>query len=54
LAIGKRSFDIKALKENFEEFMKVLQANKPESVKKQFIKSVSITTTMTPSIKLKV
>jgi large subunit ribosomal protein L1 len=53
LAIGKRSFDIKALKENFEEFMKVLQANKPESVKKQFIKSVSITATMTPSIKIK-
>jgi large subunit ribosomal protein L1 len=53
LAIGRRSFDSKALKENFEEFKKVLQANKPESVKKQFIKNISITATMTPSIKLK-
>lgn len=53
LAIGKRSFDNKALKENFEEFMKVFQSSKPDSVKKQFIKNVSITATMTPSIKLK-
>lgn len=53
LAIGKRSFDKKALKENFEEFKKVLQANKPEAVKKSFLKSVSITATMTPAIKLK-
>lgn len=54
LAIGKRSFDNKALKENFEEFMKVFQSSKPESVKKQFVKSVSISGTMSPSLKLKI
>jgi len=53
ISIGKRSFDDKALKENFEEFKKVLQANKPEAVKKTFLKSVSITATMTPGIKIK-
>jgi large subunit ribosomal protein L1 len=53
LAIGKRSFDKKALQENFEEFKKVLQANKPEAVKKSFIKNISLTATMTPGIKIK-
>jgi large subunit ribosomal protein L1 len=53
LAIGKRSFDKKALQENFEEFKKVLQANKPEAVKKSFIKNISISATMTPGIKIK-
>jgi len=53
LVIGKRSFNSKALKENFEEFKKVLQANKPEAVKKTFIKNISLTATMTPGIKIK-
>jgi large subunit ribosomal protein L1 len=53
LAIGKRSFDKKSLKENFEEFRKVLQANKPEAVKKTFIKNISLSATMTPGIKIK-
>jgi len=53
LALGKRSFDVKKLEENFEEFKKVLQASKPESVKKAFIKNISISATMTPSIKVK-
>ena len=54
LAIGKRSFDKKALKENFEEFKKVLHANKPEAIKKSFVRNISISATMTPGIKLKV
>lgn len=53
LAIGKRSFDKKALKENFEEFRKVLMANKPDAVKKGFIRSISLSATMTPGIKIK-
>ncbi len=52
LAIGKRSFDKKALKENFEEFKKVLHTNKPEAIKKAFIKNISISATMTPGIKI--
>ncbi len=52
LAIGKRSFDKKALQENFEEFKKVLHANKPEAIKKAFIKNISISATMTPGIKI--
>jgi len=53
LAIGKRSFDKKALKENFEEFEKVLRANKPEAIKKAFVKNISLSATMTPGIKIK-
>jgi len=53
LSIGKRSFDKKALQENFEEFKKVLQSNKPEAVKKTFIKNISLSATMTPGIKVK-
>ena len=53
LSIGKRSFDKKALKENFEEFRKVLMANKPEAVKKGFIKNISLSATMTPGIRIK-
>lgn len=53
LSIGKRSFDKKALKENFEEFKKVLQANKPDAIKKTFIRNISISATMTPGIKIK-
>lgn len=52
LAIGKRSFDKKALKENFEEFKKVLHANKPDAIKKAFIRNISISATMTPGIKI--
>jgi len=52
LVIGKRSFDKKALKENFEEFKKVLHANKPEAIKKAFIRNISISATMTPGIKI--
>ncbi len=52
LAIGKRSFDKKALKENFEEFKKVLHANKPEAIKKSFVRGISVSATMTPGIKI--
>lgn len=53
LAIGKRSFDKNQLKENFESFLQALQKEKPEAVKKNFLKSVYLTATMTPSVKIK-
>jgi len=52
LSIGKRSFDKKDLKENFEEFKRVLHSNKPEAIKKAFIRNISISATMTPGIKI--
>lgn len=51
--IGKRSFKKEQLKENFEVFMKELQQNKPATVKGKLIKSVAITSTMNPSIRVK-
>lgn len=53
LAIGKRSFEKNQLRENFESFFQALQKEKPEAVKKNFLKNIYITATMTPSIKIK-
>ncbi|MFO7807416.1 MAG: 50S ribosomal protein L1 [Candidatus Moraniibacteriota bacterium] len=53
IAIGKRSFDKKQLKENFESFMEAFHKTKPESVKKNFVKNIYLTATMTPGVKIK-
>lgn len=50
--IGKVSFTNKALSENFEELMKTLRANKPQKVEPNWIKSVFISSTMGPSVKV--
>lgn len=52
-AIGKRSFKKEQLKENFETFMKELQQHKPSGVKGKLIKSISLTSTMNPAIRIK-
>jgi large subunit ribosomal protein L1 len=52
--IGKVSFDDKKLIENFDAFIEALQKSKPSSVKAEFIRSVTITSSMGPGIKVDV
>lgn len=50
--IGKTSFSEEQLKENLEAFVAALLKVKPSTVKGDYIKNVSITTTMGPGIKI--
>ncbi|MBC7194076.1 MAG: 50S ribosomal protein L1 [Caldisericia bacterium] len=50
--IGKVSFEEEKLKENFFALIDAILKARPPSVKGQYIKSIFITTTMGPSIKL--
>lgn len=50
--IGKASFDAKKLVENLDAFMSVIIKSKPTTVKGQFIKNVSVSSTMGPGIKI--
>lgn len=50
--IGKVSFEEEKLKENFIALVDAILKARPPSVKGQYIKSIYITTTMGPSIKL--
>ena len=51
-AVGRISFSEKELLENIEVYMDAIHHAKPASVKGTFIKSIYLTTTMGPSIKL--
>ena len=50
--IGKVSFDEKALSENLAYFVNTIIKSKPTTVKGQFVKSITICTTMGPGIKV--
>ena len=50
--IGNTDFEEKALLENLEAFMAVLIKAKPSTVKGDYIKNISIATTMGPGIKI--
>ena len=50
--IGKVSFDAAKLEENLDAFMNVIIKSKPTTVKGQFIKNVSVSSTMGPGIKI--
>jgi large subunit ribosomal protein L1 len=52
LAIGKSSFSEEQLIENFRTFLDLLKKMKPQTVKGDFIKKISISATMGPSIKV--
>ena len=50
LSVGKVSFEAKALEDNVTAIVASVKANKPSSVKSNYIKSAYITTTMGPSV----
>lgn len=52
LAVGKVSFGADKLKNNAQTFFTSLQGNRPSSLKGTYIKSVTISTTMGPGIKV--
>lgn len=53
-SIGKRSFELTKLLENYAVFMDVLKKSRPSAAKGSFIKSITITSTMGPGIKVQV
>ncbi|MDK2899437.1 MAG: large subunit ribosomal protein [Patescibacteria group bacterium] len=52
LSVGKVSFDIKKLEENANAFFESLKAQKPSTLKGSYVKSIYISTTQGPSIKV--
>ncbi len=52
IVIGKRSFTSKQLTENAQAAIDVLVRARPESVKGRFIKSLTLSSTMSPGVKL--
>jgi large subunit ribosomal protein L1 len=51
--IGRLSFDVAQLKDNFQAVFDVLQKAKPDSIKKRYIQSIAVCSTMGPGIKVK-
>lgn len=52
MPLGKVSFDIEKLRENMATVIEAIQAARPPDAKGQYIRSVTITTTMGPGIRL--
>ena len=52
LSIGKLSFTEKALEENLRAIVAEIVKNKPSAVKGTFVKNISISSTMSPGIKV--
>jgi large subunit ribosomal protein L1 len=50
--VGKLSFDAPKLRENIEAFIRHIQGIKPASVKGHYIKSISVSATMTPGLRI--
>jgi large subunit ribosomal protein L1 len=50
IAIGKKSFDEKALLENYAALVEEIQRAKPSAAKGRYIKKITLTTTMGPGI----
>lgn len=52
VGIGKKTFSIESLLENFNTIMSAIIKSKPASSKGQYIKSVSLCSTMSPAVKI--
>ncbi|HMZ05738.1 MAG TPA: 50S ribosomal protein L1 [bacterium] len=52
VGIGKSSFDVKQLEENFKSFMTTIIRMKPATAKGTYLKSVHVSTSMGPSVKV--
>lgn len=50
--IGKISFDVEKLEENFKAFIEALRKSKPEAIKGKFIKNISVCSTMGKSVRI--
>jgi large subunit ribosomal protein L1 len=50
--VGKASFTLEMLQENFQALAEAVIKAKPSGAKGQYIKSVSLSSTMGPSVKL--
>ena len=50
--VGKASFSAENLKQNFDTLMSAIMKAKPQSLKGTFLKSVTLTSTMGPGVKL--
>ena len=50
--IGKASFDDKKITENYETFIKAVREAKPEGIKGNYIKTIYLTSSMGPSVKV--
>ena len=51
-AIGKKSFGLEKLKENYEALMEAIVKAKPAAAKGQYVKSVALASTMGPGVKI--
>ena len=51
-AIGKKSFGLEKLKENYEALMEAIIKAKPAAAKGQYVKSVTLASTMGPGVKI--
>ncbi len=54
LAVGKVSFDDQKLIENIQEFIEAVKKVKPSSLKGNYIKNISLSSSMGPSLKVNV
>ena len=52
--VGKVSFTEEALQENFNALMEAIVKAKPSAVKGQYIRSITLTSTMGPGVKVSV
>ena len=50
--IGKLSFDVEKLQENIEAFMNYVMQLKPAAVKGQYVKTIALSATMSPSVRV--
>jgi len=50
--VGKLSFDAPQLKDNIETFINFVLHLKPQSIKGQYVKSVAVCGTMSPSVRI--
>ena len=51
-AIGKKSFGLEKLKENYVALMEAIVKAKPAAAKGQYVKSVALASTMGPGVKI--
>ena len=51
-AIGKKSFGVEKLKENYDALMEAIVKAKPAAAKGQYVKSVALASTMGPGVKI--